>query len=395
MPVVSHQEPHHLPQPSAHLGLALALGIGGGLIFAMVSSLVVTNRAAAILTPTLSPRQAAEAGLNKALYCLNATVGTNCGGSHDGQFRGETAAVYGEASFTTVVTGDGHRRHLESVGRSGTEPSYAVTVDAVDLPPAVTPDFAYALQAGDGGLTLGSRTTITGNIRSAAGLACQPGPATVIGDVTAAGGAVNCSVKGRAFTEATLAGGAGPAIDLAPWEAAAADDETGTVHPANGSHLGPLKVEGDLDVANGVSVRIDGIIWVTGTLVVRAGGRLVLNPAFGTYGTVIVAKRVVIEAGAVLEGSGTPGSGFLLVATAGDDTPAMTLAGAPGAALFLAPNGWLKIADRARLEAAAARRLTVGQRATVTHLHKHDGSAAPAFAPYPGGDWRFLNETWK
>jgi hypothetical protein len=382
------------------------------LVYLAVTSLFVTNQASILLTPSLTARQAAEAGLHKALYCLNATTGANCGGTAGGQFRGETAVIYADASFTTTVSGTGHGRHLESIGLVGAGERDTLTAEVTDLPPTAASTFAYALQAGAEGLSLGAKAVVTGNVLSAGGLTCPAGGATIIGEATVtklddllAGCAVSRGLRRPVASAAapTATAAALPEFDFTFWESAAVAGATkiGDFHPADGDHLGPLKIEGDLTIDEGITVRLDGPLWVTGAITVRRGARVMLNPAFGSYGTAMFAAdpadptagRLVVEAGAVFTGSGTPGSRLLLVAAAAsNDSSTTNLSGTPGEALFLAPHGLLRLADRTNTLAVAANRLVIGGRATVTYP---PNTPPAAFAVSPGGTWRLQSDTWK
>jgi hypothetical protein len=407
MPHAPHPvEPHR----SARLPLALVLGVAAGLVYVFVTVRFVNNEARALLTPTLTARQAAEAGVHKALYCLNAASVDNCGGTSGGRYRGETGVVFGDASFTTTVSGTGHERVIDSVGLVRTASRYSFTASATDLPPNETIDLAYSLLAGPGGISLGSKAVVSGNVRSAGDIRCQGG-ATMKGTAVvsrpdglidgcvvtidsrpeALGDAKEGAETDRAATPAEVPL---PSLDLELWTKAAAAGGTkdGGYHPTNGERLGPLKVKGDLIIGRNVSVQLNGPLWATGKIVVERGAKVTLNKAYGRYGTVLLAYdpansaagRVLIEDGAVFTGSGTAGSLLLAFAAAGDSSPAMTVAGKPGEIVLMAPNGLLRLSDRASVLSAVARQLEVGQRAAVKRL-PFLGPAS--FATKPGGVW--------
>lgn len=426
MPHAPHPaEPHR----SAHLPLALVLGVVAGLVYVTFTINFVSNEARSLLTPTLTARQAAEAGVHKALYCLNATVGANCGGAGGSQYRGESGSVFGDASFVTTVMGSGHERIIESVGRVGKTSREVFTVTATDLPPHEAIDFAYSLQAGDGGVSLGQRAVVEGNVQSAGDLSCQPN-SSIKGSVTVTkgGGVVEgcviardaradrlskATVGGDAFYSATLASTAKvtgrrrpgeavsaevalPQLNLDLWTKAAAAGTVrdGDFRPIDGERLGPLMVHGDLVIGRSVSVRLDGPVWATGQIIVERGATVTLSEAFGRYGTVMLAYdpadpsagRMLIEDGAVIKGSGTAGSLLLAVATATDaSTAVMTVSGKPGDLFLLAPKGPVRLADRSAVLAAAARYLILGQRSSVARL---PFSGPAVFATTPGGTWR-------
>ena len=78
-----------------------------------------------------------------------------------------------------------------------------------------------------------------------------------------------------------------PDIDF--WEASA--DYGGLIEGdliATTGDLGPVHITGDLTIPNGVTVTIQGPIWVDGGMYMDDGSVLQLDPEFERYGSVII-----------------------------------------------------------------------------------------------------------
>jgi len=76
------------------------------------------------------------------------------------------------------------------------------------------------------------------------------------------------------------------------WEATATAGGiiAGPYSPANGTTLGPLKVNGDLNLTtNGAIYYINGPVWVKGNIIIDNNVKVVLSPGFGTLSTVVIA----------------------------------------------------------------------------------------------------------
>lgn len=121
----------------------------------------------------------AEAGLNKAVWCLNHS--TQC----PSPYNGETATV-GDGQYTTTVTSVGQDYNVTSVG---TVNNVKKTVKSI-ITKQVTianASFYYGVQVGDGGLDMGNNSYIVGNIYSNGSITAGAG-AYVTDDVHVAGG---------------------------------------------------------------------------------------------------------------------------------------------------------------------------------------------------------------
>ena len=423
---------------AATLSVALVLSLGLVLISQVLSSRNASKSMEAAFTGT----QIAEAGIQKAIYCLNATVGTNCGGSYGATYAGESNVAFNGGKFTTAVSGSGATRTVTATGTTGSGQAKIVAADVTTIPPTDATDFTYALQSGDGGAYLSNNSTVQGTLYTAGDIVCQGTTAVIDGDAynSASGGKIDsCKVKYYGHADKILnayitkdayykndpADIAGttvkgskfansstptpkdlPAVNLTFWETAAAAGGTivGDYHPADNSNLGPVKITGDLVLDNNVDVILKGPVWVKGNITTSNNSTITLDPAYGAYSTVILADdpndrpsrgKVYIENGTGIFGSGNPLSHILIATTnssTNDEQPAMSIKNNASGAIFFALNGTMRMYNNAGAKSLAGKRLFLEQNASVSYLESEMSDAH--FSNSPSATWRLKSGTW-
>lgn len=111
----------------------------------------------------------AEAGIQKAIWCLNQTSGTNCGGSFGGGYNGESDEVFGGGVFDTVVTNiGGDIKQIEATAYYPNK-TKAMSKSVIRTKASVNTDissFVYGMQVGQGGLEMGTGARINGSVYS-------------------------------------------------------------------------------------------------------------------------------------------------------------------------------------------------------------------------------------
>ena len=103
---------HGLTLISTTVIMTVAFALGVSLISYMLSS----RRAAHKFEVQINTLQYAEAGIQKALYCLNADTGTNCGGTYGHNYAGESHHPFNDGEFTVTLTGTDDDRVITSTG---------------------------------------------------------------------------------------------------------------------------------------------------------------------------------------------------------------------------------------------------------------------------------------
>ncbi|HTM68967.1 MAG TPA: hypothetical protein VL426_06755 [Candidatus Binatia bacterium] len=426
---------------SAALLIALVLAFALVLIDYSASG----RKAAQTLRQSLTATQIADAGVQKAQFCINASSGTNCGGQYSLNYAGETNVSFGGGTFTTVVVPAGSVREVTSTGTSATGDTAVIKADLTTEPPQDDSiNFGYALQAGDSGAHMENNSTIHGTIYADGNIDCTSATNAIIdGDayVAKAGGTqTKCKVLNNAYADSILnatvvkdahyltdpAGISGttvsgvkypnsttptavsiPDINLDFWHNAAEDGGVinGDYYPADNSTLGPVKIIGNLVLGQNIDVTIKGPVWVVGNINTQNGSSMTLDSSFDLYGTVLLADdpndrvtkgKITVVNGTTINGSGNPKCHILMVGMSNslvDTDPAISVAQTAQGVVFLAPYGTLRLQNNAGAKSLAAKRLFLDQNSTVTY----DSSelADMHFSASPSGVFRVNKGSWR
>lgn len=130
----------------------------------------------------------AEAGVEKAVWCLNNPGNTTDCPRTGGQYLGETDAALGGGAFTSVVSGGGSTRLVtvtgSSTGTSGTTKTIRATLNTGGTGVA----FHYGVQVGQGGLEMDNNSYIAGDVYSNGNIIGQTTQAQIRGTAIVAGG---------------------------------------------------------------------------------------------------------------------------------------------------------------------------------------------------------------
>lgn len=336
----------------------------------------------------------ADAGIQKAIHCLNAASGAECGGTYGPGYVGETEQPLGSGTFTTIVTGSGDDRDIESIGRL---PSGFATTLRMHLNRRIGASretvFDYAIQSVTDVDIQNNAEVHDGAIYTGGDVDCGNG--VVIDNdiyVSKVGGAIdNCDIAGEAHADvieksdiggdcyydttfqSSSCGGTEypgtptpaprdmPEFDVDFWrsEALKGGVIVGDHSPADGSVLGPVKIDGDLTISNGGVVTMAGPVWVTGDVLLDNNSTLRLDPSFLERSSLILADSptldnlISIENNTFIQGSGTEGSYILFVSTAAID-PAIIVRNNAEAGIFYATSGSILLWNNSSVVAIAA-----------------------------------------
>jgi hypothetical protein len=424
---------------SVTLVTAAILGMG----LALLAYVFGTRQAGKTYSAEISASQIAEAGLNKAMFCFNASSGTNCNGTYGASYIGESNVAFAGGKYTVTVIGSGPSRTVVAAGTDITGRTTTIRADISNIPPTDEPDFSFALQAGNDGIYMGNNSGVVGTVYSNGDVICQGTAAVVDGDayVTKTNGLVdtctvnfhahadrilNSKVDGDAYYAVDPSGISGtnvkgtkhpgsatpppkdlPDIDLAFWRAAAEAGGTlsGEHHPADNSSLGPKKINGDLIFDNNVDVTVTGPIWVTGDLILNNNATLTLHSSYGPYGTVILADhqgdpsshgKITMVPGSDVIGSGNPKSHILLCSTntsMDPIDPAIDVSNNAAGAVFLALDGIMRLNNNANAKSMAARKLYLNNNAVVTYMESEMSDMK--FSNSPSTAWHVVEGSWR
>ena len=139
-----------------------------------------TSRSSTLVKNTTSGLHLAEAGIQRAIWCLNQASGSACNGTSGDNYPGESNVNLGNGKFTVVVAGSGSERSITSTG----------TVSGISKPIRInarlnTQDvaFQYAGQTDEGGVFLEDNAQIQGDLYSNGDVEGEHTSAQITGDV--------------------------------------------------------------------------------------------------------------------------------------------------------------------------------------------------------------------
>ena len=399
--------------------------------------------------------QLAEAGIDKAVWQLNQTVGT---------YVGETDTALSTGVFdVSVATLSSVLKDITATGYipNKTSPIATKQVKVHATIETTGASFFYGIQVGAGGLIMGNNSTVTGNVYSNGLIdgdsgaiitedAFSAGPSGRIfdrlrvegnahanridTDVTVGGNAYgqtinqvtvtgnvytnsmsNCSVGGDAFYTTSVSctvagtsntpylGAADPPMETMPlsdeeiadWKSQAEDGGTifGDYTLTNGAQgsLGPKKITGNLLVDNNATLTITGKIWVQGNVTFSNNAIIALHPSYGDLSEAIIADGLADVVNNVIFQRAGPAS-YILMLTTSSDLNAFDINNNADTLIVYAANGGVNIANNANLREVTGWRVNLSNNASIMY---ETGLASLLFSSGPGASWTILRGTWR
>jgi hypothetical protein len=156
-----------------------------------------------------------------------------------------------------------------------------------------------------------------------------------------------------------------------------------------GATLGPKKIEGNLTINSGGTLRVSGVLWVTGNILIDGGSTIM--PADSTKSYVIITDGTLMLTGGS-EILGSTGSHILLVST-GTADPVFTLNGGANDTVLYVPNGGVLATGGALVKAMAANHITLSGGADLVYDPDVARLAFPPTVSSGGGGFKI--KSWK
>lgn len=159
--------------------------------------------------------------------------------------------------------------------------------------------------------------------------------------------------------------------------------------------FGPRKIEGSLTIGIKGTLIMKGTIWVTGTTTISNNAIVKLDPEnYGSRsGILIVDGRVIVENGAILEGSGQEGSYFMLLSTnpsLSEEEPAIDVKNNALAAIFYTTRGLVILDNNMEVREVTGYKVLLKPNALIKYK---TGLIDTLFTSGPGGSWEVVS--WK
>jgi len=207
----------------------------------------------------------------------------------------------------------------------------------------------------------------------------------------------NCSVGG------TQHAGATPAVpvplpisdaQIAEWEDVASSGGTiaGPYSISGTQTIGPKKINGDLTVTNGATIKLSGPVWVNGNVTISNNGTLSVSPSTGTSGAILIADatgstatkgKVNLTNNANVSGNGNENTFPMIISTKTSGT-AIELSNNAASVILYAPYGGVEVENGADASQITAYRLELSNNSSVTY---DSGLQNSSFSNGPGGSW--------
>ncbi len=165
-------------------------------------------------------------------------------------------------------------------------------------------------------------------------------------------------------------------------------------------YLGPVKINGDLNVEGSGKLYITGPIYVTGIIKVQGAGKIYVDSSLGTASGIMVADGVVnLEGSGGIYGSGAAGSYVVVVTNStcpggsncsSGSTYALKISGNAGSVVLTALDGSVQLEGSVGIKALAAKQVNMSGTA---HIIYESGLASLDFTSGPSGSWTV--SSWK
>lgn len=319
----------------------------------VLTSFVTSNiRAVQILNERRVAGFLAQAGIEKAVWCLNHTIDADCGGTAGLNYTGETGTALSTGVFTTSVIDSGNDKIVHATGTTTGGDIRAIRVIIQQVSETTNASFIFGAQIGAGGLQMGNNSAVigaggnVGNVNSTGSILCGGNNSAISGSavVTGSGNKIeNCDIgydenglmvndvadawahtikgtrvardgnipsSGSSQSSTYGLGAQGGQLNtgvtipsptpfpitnqmVTDWEAEALVGGviSGNYTTTDGELLGPKKIAGNLTVPQNTSITLTGTLWVEGDILFDNGTTVTLDSAYGPNSGVIVADN--------------------------------------------------------------------------------------------------------
>jgi hypothetical protein len=173
-----------------------------------------------------------------------------------------------------------------------------------------------------------------------------------------------------------------------------------TINNNNVRSLGPIKINGNLDLSGSGKLYITGPIYVTGSISVQGSAKIYVDSSMGSLSGILVSDGIVnLQGSGGIYGSGVAGSYVVVTTTsscpggsncASGNAYALTISGDAGSVVLNAIDGSVDLQGSVGIKALSAKKVHMSGTAHITY---ESGLADINFTSGPSGAWTV--SSWK
>lgn len=163
--------------------------------------------------------------------------------------------------------------------------------------------------------------------------------------------------------------------------------------------LGPIKINGNLDIQGTGKLYLTGPIYVTGNINLQGGGEIHTDASINNDSAIVISDGIIdLQGSGGIYGSGAPGSYVFLVTTSscpggsncpGNNGQALIVTGSAGSVIVIALDGTVELQGSVGLKSIVAKKIIMGGSSNVTYEF---GLVDINFDSGPSGGWGI--ESW-
>ncbi|PIR66705.1 MAG: hypothetical protein COU51_02390, partial [Parcubacteria group bacterium CG10_big_fil_rev_8_21_14_0_10_36_14] len=157
--------------------------------------------------------------------------------------------------------------------------------------------------------------------------------------------------------------------------------------------LGPIKINGDLNLVNNATLTIEGTVYVTGNITFNNNINVELASSYENKSGIIIADGTITLKNNILFSGAGDGSYIILISALNDTVnDAIVLYNYSDASILYAPHGIINLVNNVSLHQASAYKLNLSNN---VELHYETGLTDISFSSGPSGGWSKIKGTWQ
>lgn len=161
-----------------------------------------------------------------------------------------------------------------------------------------------------------------------------------------------------------------------------------TLSGSNRESIGPLKINGDINLSSSAQLTLTGVVWVTGKVNVNNLSIVQLSSGYGATGGVLISDSVItLQNLSESRGSGQDGS-YLMYLSTSLANPAVVIKNNAKADILYTSAGWIEIQNNTKMRELTGYGVHTKNNAVLEY---ESGLTNSSFSSGPGGGWQVLS----